>query len=208
MLEYPKSFSRPNAAPVCLYVKSYFHFIKTFQVRYEEHYNAESHQRIIKAADGVDNTYNYGQYGELTGISDQMGKLYELFYTDTGRLESVQYPDSSTQNFTYDPQGRMVSYKAQNGLTIAYEYTSQESVITIERPNEKFTYLSFDDVGRVTSASTPQLVQVFYNDQGLPKSFSNRNLGATGATLIYSYTEGGLLSGELLFYVILRWNTF
>ncbi len=68
----------------------------------------------------------YDQQGRVRGIYDASSSpeqpTYELYYTDSGRVEHVVYPNNLAETFTYNEAGKVRKWVTRAGQEIFYRY--------------------------------------------------------------------------------------
>ena len=106
--------------------------------------------------------------GNLIAESDRNGNALTLTYT-TGQLTKVSDPVGRSIDLTYDPSGRLASLAVPPGRTVRYTYDVNGRLATVTDLGGGITTYGYDSAGRlasITDANSHQVVRNTYGSDG------------------------------------------
>lgn len=79
-------------------------------------------------------TYTYNKLGEMTSITDPLGKVKEFPYNVNAMLDTVTNPDGSTVNYDYDVLDELIgkSYDNEEDPQALYGYDLDGNRISMD----------------------------------------------------------------------------
>ena len=99
-----------------------------------DHFDATGHW--LSETDRNGNALSFGYTsGQLTTITDSVGRSVTLSYDGSGRLTSLAAPLSRSVSYTYDASGRLASVTDLAGATTTYGYDASNRLTTITDAN-------------------------------------------------------------------------
>jgi len=119
-------------------------------------------------------TLAYDSSVRLVSVTDTIGQVTNLFYTDTGnvyRITQVRDPFGRTCALTYDTGGRLISTTDQLGLTSTFAYGSDGFISSMTTPYGSTTFskpIDYSGSQRIVEVTDPAggKERVEYNDTG------------------------------------------
>jgi YD repeat-containing protein len=99
-----------------------------------DHFDATGHWLSETDRNGNALTFSYSS-GQLTGITDSVGRSVTLSYDGSGRLTGLAAPLSRSVSYTYDASGRLATVTDLAGATTTYGYDASNRLTTITDAN-------------------------------------------------------------------------
>lgn len=98
-------------------------------------------------------TYGYDVNGNLTSVTDPLGRTTNHTYDELNRLTSTTDPLGNTTTTTYNPDGTVASTTDALGNTTSFTYDNLKRVVTTTDPVGNATSTSYDAAGNVASTT-------------------------------------------------------
>ncbi|MDR1463235.1 MAG: DUF6531 domain-containing protein, partial [Azoarcus sp.] len=138
-------------------------------------------KRLIRheRPDGSAIERRYNPSGQLTGITDPLGRQSVLWRDGDGRLTSAQDPAGHREEMTYDKAGQLIAQTDACGRPIRYQYDAWGRLTRITHPDgrhETYTYPKPEEAPR--TANLPVRIQ---DAQGGLKHLQWRETGQLAA---------------------------
>jgi RHS repeat-associated protein len=152
----------------------------------------------IKNGVGDGFSYAYDERGNLTRITDALGRDVELEY-EADLLVRRKAGERVTE-FAYDHRGMLVSAKYPGGATISLTYDERGRLSTIHGPDGPRSTLIYDEQNNIVEERRPRgaVLRFAYDAMGRPVSFTDplgrtirRELDALGRCVALHYPDGG-----------------
>ena len=149
--------------------------------------------RVIEDYGGSDLTtqYGYDAVGNLTAVTNPLGKTVTYAYDERHQLEAIAYPQGTlaSRTFSYDELGRLEASINSAGTT-ALAYDGVDRVTSVQYPNETLIQFAYDRAGNRESMVDGT------GSTGYSYDALNRLTGVTagGETVEYGYDGAGNLT--------------
>ncbi len=125
---------------------------------------------------GATETRTVDAAGQVTAVTDAVGREVIHTYGDDARLESTVLDDGTTMQTTYDVRGRLDSAESLEGALRAVSYDAASQVTSYTDPSgalddlgdDSTTDLAYDDGGMLTSITNPNgvIMGLVFDDAG------------------------------------------
>ncbi len=111
----------------------------------------DENSRLVEEKDAQASIrYEYDSNGNLTKITDKLGRVTSYTYDDQGNLLTQTTPRQNTTKMTYDDHGKLLSITNPIGDVLKNEYDPKGNLISTTLPNnDKLSYTV--ENGRVTN---------------------------------------------------------
>lgn len=162
--------------------------------------------------DGTTRAYVYDARGNITQITDELGRKTKFVYNSRGQPTSIINPLGGAVTFTYDSSGRVSSVMDSDTQPISFAYDIFSRLTTVTHPggaNRSQTYttsgkpdvltderglttnLDYDDNERLTGITdgNGEFAGIAYDTSDTPLSFVDRR----GKTCSQTYNSRGLV---------------
>ena len=136
-------------------------------------------------------TYDYDPAGNLTTVTDALGKAthteYDALnravsvtdplghvtktgYDELGRIAKVTGPDLAETSYTYDPTGTLATRKDPNGHTTTYDYDDAGRPTSVTDPLNRSQTVGYDADGNATTTTDARgtTATTVFDGRGLP----------------------------------------
>jgi YD repeat-containing protein len=157
---------------------------------YRFDYNDAARQIVRTDALGYTSHYTYDENNNFTHIVDAVGDVFNVTYTTSGQISSIDGPLGIT-TYTYDQNQNLISQKGPytNGINSAYDMNQPSS--EIQYPQGQTWPLNYNNLGDTITILDPSLNSEgsTYDGRGLPASYTDQN----GDTTQFSYDSYGQL---------------
>lgn len=117
-------------------------------------FNAEGLQTAEVDTQGNRREFGYGDNGELTSVTDQVGGVTLMAYDDRGRLTTVTYPDGRVTEMEYQDV-QLVGVTEPDGDQVEFAYDEFGRLNSTINQNGNETVYSHDDTGKMNGATLP-----------------------------------------------------
>jgi RHS repeat-associated protein len=147
----------------------------------------------VRTAGGSVTKYTYDSNFRLNGITDPLGREFNLVYDGMGNIVQIVRPDSYSVNFGYEPNlNKLIWIKDSLGRITDLSYDTLGDLQSISYPDnstEMFNY-SKDRILESKTDRDGQITNFSFNDQGLisSKTFSD------GTSVNYTYDGIGRMT--------------
>ena len=152
---------------------------------------------------GTSRKLEYDSQGQLTRIIEGEGdeqRITRMAYTSEGYLETLTDAQGRAQSFGYDRMGRVSRQIQPDGRHIELVYDANGNLISLSppgRPAHEFNYTDLD----LEAAYAPPDIGLAGGETGFDYNLAqqlDRVIRPDGQALVFSYDEGGRLSGLML----------
>ncbi|MFJ6480954.1 MULTISPECIES: FG-GAP-like repeat-containing protein [unclassified Streptomyces] len=100
-------------------------------------------------------TYAYDPAGNLTKVTNPLGKATSTSYDATNRVVATTDELGRTTRSDYDELGRITKVTGPDAAVTSYTYNAAGDLATRKDPNDHTTTYGYDDTGRPTSVADP-----------------------------------------------------
>ena len=186
---------------------------------YKTTYTYDEKGRVTQEKTGYRKTlYSYDTRGNLSTVTDPLGRVTSYSYDAKDRVTTITYPDGNTLHYGYDSNGNMTllttptptdhtfAYNGVNKRTaytspmqkvMTYTYDKQRRVTKVTKPSGKSIDTTYTN-GRVTEITTPEATVIYdYHCQSYPSRISSgtESIDFTyDGTLLTAMTYGSTLN--------------
>lgn len=115
----------------------------------------------VTDADGVTETYDYDEGGNLVGIGDGSGAATSFTYDDTGRLVGRETPTGARSGAAFDDAGLLEEVTDETGAGTRVDYDTAGRPVEVQGPEGVSGY-AYDESGRVAAETDPAGVTAEY----------------------------------------------
>jgi RHS repeat-associated protein len=167
--------------------------------------DAEESPLTITDAGNHVRSFEYGDDGILTGVTDLAGNMFQFEYNAAFELSAVKYPSGAVaQSFTYDALDNPATITTGDGGVRSFTYGADNRVATETLPAGPVLSYTYDVDGRIASvaASNGESAAFTYNAANSPLTAQN-NAGTTsqeydvnGRLTKVTTPTGGIVSYE------------
>lgn len=165
-------------------------------------YLFDAYQRLIQVTEnnaGQSYVTNYSRdpLGQLTQITDNLGKITKFQYDSMGRKTSMLDPDRGAWSYAYDPAGNLVSQTDSKGITTQIVYDQLNRKQSVQTPHNSVAY-TYDQptIGTLSSVQNSdsgeddsrEIVQTSWTyDSRLRKTSENLQVDGNSWSTLWSY---------------------
>ncbi|MGL4861008.1 MAG: RHS repeat-associated core domain-containing protein, partial [Enterobacteriaceae bacterium] len=110
--------------------------------------------RYADADTALTTRYTYSN-GELSSITDSLGRSSAYLYDQAGRLVSTTSPDGQTAVSSYDASGRVTEQTDAQGNTFRYQYDNNSNLLSFTDSKGQITRWSYDSRNRPLTRQDP-----------------------------------------------------
>jgi RHS repeat-associated protein len=130
----------------------------------DSHGNAESISRPAPGGQTQTTRYAYDPYGELTSVTDPLGRISTYGYDAPGDRTSATDPEGDKRTWAYDADSRITSMVSPRGnatgaksssFTTTTERDAQGRTVAVTDPLKHTTKYSYDPNGNLASTTDP-----------------------------------------------------
>ncbi|MEW5991347.1 MAG: DUF6531 domain-containing protein [Chloroflexota bacterium] len=167
-----------------------YELLKRDQVRY----SFDSTGRLISQIDRNGNPITLGYAGgQLTTITDTVGRTVNLTYNPEGRLASLSFPPSRSVSYTYTPNGQLESVTDARGGITTYGYDAAGRLETVVDQNGHAVVTNvYGPDGRVAEQIDARGFHSFFDWD--PVAETSTMTDARGGAWVDDYDTGILMS--------------
>ncbi len=170
---------------------------ETDENKHAKSYLFDAYQRLIQVTENNSGQSYITQYsrdplGQLTQITDNLGKLTTFQYDTLGRKTSMADPDLGAWSYTYDPVGNLISQTDAKGITTRIGYDPLNRKLSVQTPNSSIAYTyDLPTIGTLSSAQnndSGEVVQTSWTyDQRLRKIGETLQLDGSSWSTSWTY---------------------
>jgi RHS repeat-associated protein len=130
--------------------------------------------------------------GLLSGSTDPLGRAFNRFIDDAGRMLSVTDPLGQSTRYEYDSLSRLTKSIDPLGATTSYTYDANGNLLTVTDARNNTTTYAYDNMDRPTSRKDPLLLSETYqyDAAGNVIKFTDRR----GKVTTYTYDPRGRMT--------------
>ena len=155
-------------------------------------------RQVLRSAPTDSVRYLWSESGALEGIEDSTGTTQQT-YDNTGRLESIQYPNGASVHYERDLLGKVTAVRLRptpesDELITYYDYDAVGNLVRVTVPSVGEIVMVYDSVNRLIERNLPNGVttELGYDLRGLPERIVHRDIsGAVLASVVYERAPGG-----------------
>ncbi|MCX2836243.1 DUF6531 domain-containing protein, partial [Microbulbifer thermotolerans] len=174
----------------------------------EEHYEYDSHNRLIKKIDATGGEhrieYNaeglpekitdpaghrwqrrYNQSGQITETIDPLGNATQYSYNPLGLVGAVTDPLGHTTRYLWNPQGKLTAVHDPMGRSQHYRYDNAQRLIEVQHGPNQSTRYEYDAQDRISAVIAPDGTRTEY--RYTPHGLVAEIIDAEGRSTRYEY---------------------
>ena len=147
---------------------SYNHWNITFydENGHRKDYSLDAYDKIksVKEYNGVDiytTLYNYNPLGNIIGLIDAKGNIFNYTYDSLGRKIRMKDPDLGIWNYSYDNIGNILVQTDNRNISVSMQYDELNRIIKKSSPEENITYIY--DINKNNTISQIQTISSTIN---------------------------------------------
>lgn len=135
-------------------------------------------------------SYGYDNNGNLTRITDGLGRSTLIAYDPRDRIKTLTRPDNGVVSYAYTPAGQLSSVKDPRNLTTTYTYNFLGQRLSVSSPDSGTTSFSYDTAGRLDKETKANGQVIAYSWDALDRPVSRSSAGVTETLGYDSGTNG------------------
>jgi RHS repeat-associated protein len=162
-------------------------------------YDAVSQAIQFVAGMGQTTDLGYDANGNLTTISDPLGRVTTRTYDPLDRVSQLIDAASGIIQYTYDPVGNLTSITDPEGLVTEYGYDALDRQDELDSPDTGTTTAVYDANSNITELTDSRGITVTHAYDALDRR-TGTSFPATGEDRTYLYDQGTNGAGRLTGY--------